>query len=256
MKLLYIIPLFLLGFLLVHALKMMRFYLVLLEEKLSLKTFIPLYIRTTFVNILIPFKLGEIYRAFCVVRLTKCLEIGIISVILDRFFDTFSLLLFLVPYELIRGQGLTWITGLLLVFLALVLLVYRMFEPTYTYLNRYLIKKSRSRRGIAMLGILEKLREWYDYTRKLVTGRQYLIVICSACGWLAEVLLLKLIAMYKSLPFGLQAFAAYIYSIFGSGSRVLLTVYSAVSLILLALLILGISIARLLRRTGSRSTQR
>ena len=140
MKLLYLIPLFLAGFFAVHLLKMLRFYLVLLEEKLSVRKFLLLYIRTTFVNLLIPFKLGEIYRAFCVVRLTGRAEIGILSVVLDRFFDTFILLLFLLPYDLLALGRITWLTGGMLVFLLAIMLVYRMFEPTYLYLNRYLIK--------------------------------------------------------------------------------------------------------------------
>ncbi len=58
MEMLYLVPLFLIGFFAVHALKMMRFYLVLLEQKLSVRDFVFLYIKTTFVNLLIPFKLS------------------------------------------------------------------------------------------------------------------------------------------------------------------------------------------------------
>lgn len=121
MKMLYLVPLFLAGLFVVHALKMMRFYLVLLEQKISVKEFLFLYIKTTFINLLIPFKLGEVYRIFCVVRFTKCLQIGILSVVLDRFFDTFILLLFLIPYDLVILHGLTWMTGILLVFLLFVI---------------------------------------------------------------------------------------------------------------------------------------
>ena len=44
MKMLYLVPLFLAGLFVVHALKMMRFYLVLLEQKISVKEFLFLYI--------------------------------------------------------------------------------------------------------------------------------------------------------------------------------------------------------------------
>lgn len=239
MKLLYLVPLFLAGFFVVHLLKMMRFYLVLLEQKISIREFVFLYVKTTFLNLLIPFKLGEVYRIFCVIRLTDCMQIGILSVILDRFFDTFILLLFLLPYDLLIFRGITWTTGILLIFLLLVLLIYRMFKPTYLYLNEYLIRNSKSRRGIHMLSAMEMLREWYDYIRELIKGRQYLIIFCSAFGWIAEFFLLSLLSGYDQKPFGLNEFAAYIQSIFSTEKGELFLHYNYISMcILLALILL------------------
>lgn len=248
MKLFFLIPLFLAGFFVVHLLKMLRFYLVLLEQKLSVKKFVFLYVRTTFVNLLIPFKLGEVYRAFCVIRLTGCAEVGILSVILDRFFDTFILLLFLLPYDLLTLGKVTWLTGCMLVFLLAIMLVYRMFEPTYLYLNRYMIKKSKSRKGIKILSFMEIIREWYDYTKELITGRQYLIVLCSALGWLAEYVLLWLIAGYCSQRFDLSAFSAYIQSIFTGQRNQILISYSLISMVILFLLMVVFGVVELLGR--------
>ena len=248
MKLLYLVPLFLLGFFLVHALKMLRFYLVLLEQKIPFKDFVVLYIKTTFANLLIPFKIGEIYRAFCVVRLTGQKEIGILSVILDRFFDTFILLLFLIPYDLLALRGLTFMTGILLLFLLTVMLLYRMFEPTYFYLNRYIIQNAKTGRGISVLSFLETLREWYDYIKNLIRGRQYLIVLCSALGWITEFGLLWLIASYLRMPFGLTEFADYIHSIFSTEKSIILALYSRYSILILLVLLVLIFGVRLLRR--------
>lgn len=238
MKMLYLVPLFLVGLFVVHVLKMMRFYLVLLEQKISIKEFIFLYIKTTFINLLIPFKLGEIYRIFCVVRFTKCIQVGILSVVLDRFFDTFILLLFLIPYDLFILHGFTWMTGILLIFLLFVMLIYRMFEPTYLYLNEYMIRNSKSRRGIHILSAMEMLREWYDYTKDLIKGRQYLIVLCSAFGWLAEFGLLWLISYYYQMSFGLTEFAEYIQSIFSTEKGKIFVSYNQLSMCILFALIL------------------
>lgn len=248
MRMLYLLPLFLAGLFAVHALKMMRFYLVLLEQKISIKEFVFLYIKTTFINLLIPFKLGEAYRAFCVVRLTKCTQIGILSVVLDRFFDTFILLLFLIPYDLLILKRVTWITGILSIFLLLVMLAYRMFEPTYLYLNEYMIRNSKSKRGIYILSLLEMLREWYDYTKDLIKGRQYLIIFCSALGWIAEVGVLWLISGYYQTVFNLEKFADYIQSIFSSEKSVIFTAYNRISIYMLFALILLFVCIRLLGR--------
>lgn len=238
MRMLYLVPLFLAGLFVVHALKMMRFYLVLLEQKISIKEFVFLYIKTTFINLLIPFKLGEVYRAFCIVRLTKCTQIGILSVVLDRFFDTFILLLFLIPYDLLILHRITWITGILSIFLLLVMLAYRMFEPTYLYLNEYMIRSSKSKRGIHILSLLEMFREWYDYTKDLIKGRQYLIIFCSALGWIAEVGLLWLISRYYQEGFRLEKFADYIQSVFSAEKSIIFSAYNRISLYILFALIL------------------
>lgn len=248
MKMLYLVPLCMASLFLVHVLKMMRFYLVLLEQKISFREFIFLYIKTTFINLLIPFKLGEVYRAFCVVRLTRCVQVGILSVVLDRFFDTFILLLFLIPYDLLVLHRLTWMTGILLVFLLLVMLIYRMFEPTYLYLNEYMIQNSKSKRGIHILSFMEMLREWYDYTKELIKGRQYLITLCSALGWIAEFGLLWLISGYYQMKFGLTEYVDYIQSIFSFEKGILFATYNHLSIYILLALILIFLCIRFLRR--------
>lgn len=248
MKLLYLAPLFLLGFCIVHSLKMLRFYLVLLEQKIPVKEFMVLYIKTTFVNLLIPFKFGEVYRAYCVVKKTKLTEIGILSVVLDRFFDTFILLLFLIPYDILALHGLTWTTGILLLFLLTVMLIYRIFEPTYLYLNQYLIGNSKTKKGIYILTLMETLREWYDYIKKLIHGRQFLIIFCSALGWITEFGLLWLIASYLSMRFGLTEFANYIHSIFSLQQNLILTIYSRLCMMILLILMVAVFIMKVLRR--------
>lgn len=248
MEMLYLVPLFLIGFFAVHALKMMRFYLVLLEQKLSVRDFVFLYIKTTFVNLLIPFKLGEVYRTFCVIRHTKCVQVGILSVVLDRFFDTFILLLFLLPYDLLVLKGLSWTTGILLIFLLLVILIYQMFEPTYLYLNEYLIRNSKTKKGVRVLSAMEMLRDWFDYTRELIKGRQYLIILCSAFGWLAEFGVLWLIAGYYQLRFGIDEFAVYIQAIFSVEKGQVFRTYNYISMCILLILLLLFLFLRLLRR--------
>ena len=133
------IPLFLIGFIVVHLAKMMRLYLILLEQKIEFRRFVLTYLKTTFVNLVIPFKLGEIYRIFCFSRETKVFQIGLFSVIVDRFFDTVALLVILIPFEVFITGKVTWVTGALTIFAALAIFIYIVFPGIYTYLNRYII---------------------------------------------------------------------------------------------------------------------
>ena len=67
----WLIPLFTIGLLAVHIFKMMRLYLVLMEHKIDFGKFVLLYLKSTLVNLIIPFKLGEVYRVFCIKKETR-----------------------------------------------------------------------------------------------------------------------------------------------------------------------------------------
>ncbi len=84
-----LIPLFLLGFVVVHAAKMIRLYLVLMERRIVFRRFVLLYLKTTFVNLIVPFKLGEVFRIYCISRETTKFQIGTAFLIRRRFYCFF-----------------------------------------------------------------------------------------------------------------------------------------------------------------------
>ena len=96
----YLIPILVILFVLVHLAKMARLYLVLMEHKISLRRFILLYCKTTFVNLFIPFKIGELYRIYKIKKETKHWQVGVLSVVIDRFFDILALFLILLPIDI------------------------------------------------------------------------------------------------------------------------------------------------------------
>lgn len=77
------IILILLIIVVVLSLKFLRMYLILLEEKLSIKRFIKVYIKSVFATVCIPFKLGEFFRMYCYAYEIKNIKKGIISIIID-----------------------------------------------------------------------------------------------------------------------------------------------------------------------------
>ena len=123
-----------------------------------------------------------------------------------------------------------------------------MFEPTYLYLNEYLIRNSKTKKGVRVLSAMEMLRDWFDYTRELIKGRQYLIILCSAFGWLAEFGVLWLIAGYYRLQFGIDEFAAYIQAIFSVEKGQVFRTYNYISMCILLILLLLFLFLRFLRR--------
>jgi hypothetical protein len=239
-KLFYLIPGFILGFILVHFAKMMRFYLILMEQKINFFRFVKVYMKITFVNLALPFKLGEIFRIYCFSLETKDGKIGILSVIIDRLFDISALLVILLPYDLLVRKSMSPVTLILALFAVAILFLYRIFLPTYYYLNQYLITNTESKEAIKCLYILENGKTWYDYIRKLLKGRSSLIFIFSCIGWVAEFGVLMCMQSIFGKAFGISGFVEYINSIFGLGKTQLLNLYTTVSCIVLAIITVSV----------------
>lgn len=223
----WILPVLLLGFALVHCFKMLRLYLVLMEHKIGFGRFILMYFKTTFINLIIPFKLGELYRIFSISRLSGVWQVGILSVCVDRFFDMVALVLVLVPFDLMIHGKLTIVTCVLLTAILLLTALYLIIMPSYTYLNRYLIMHKSSKRAMVALRGMDVTKEWYTFIKNLVTGRFALITLASLAGWIVEVGVLKLFSMYcLGYSFGTGDFGNYIEAIFTGADNVLLMMYT------------------------------
>lgn len=220
-----------LGLSVVHIIKLMRLYLIVMEQHISPKRFIPAYLRTTLVNLVIPYKLGEIYRIGVFSKITGSFYIGLFSILVDRFFDTMALILLLLPYQLLTGKEVSGVVLFLTAFLLFVAFSYIMFPPSYKYLNRYIIMNRTSNSSMMALRILEKLNEWFLYVKKLVSGRYGLIAIFSVCAWLLEMVELMLFGKMFNHDFGLSEFGDYISSILSESTSMIKTLYTVFSIV-------------------------
>ncbi len=202
----------LIAFLCVHLIKMMRMYLIVLDRKISFDRFVPAYLRTTLVNLIIPYKLGEIYRIGVFTRISEGFRTGFFSVLIDRFFDTLALVLILLPYQLFITK-VTVPTLLLTAFVAVVLITYRVFPPSYEFLNRYIITSKDSKRSMMVLAALEKVNGWYEEARDLVTGRYGILILFSLAAWILEIAVLAGFSKVLGRGFSVADFGRYIESI-------------------------------------------
>ena len=226
------------GFIVVHLAKMMRLYLVLMEHRIKLSRFILLYLKTTFVNLVVPFKLGEVYRVFCISRETKLWPVGILSVVVDRFFDIVALFLVLLPFDLFIGKKLSFITAIFFVLIVFAVAVFASIAPTYRYLNRYIIMHKTSKRAIWFLKVLDIIKNWYDFTNHLIKGRFPLIIVASSIGWIAEVGTLKALSLYKGITFGIGDFSSYMEAIFLAGKSPILKTYTVTGAVAIAVFLM------------------
>ncbi len=248
----WMIPLLLAGFLAVHLVKMMRLYLVLLEQKIEFKRFVSAYLRTTLLNLLIPFKLGELYRVYTFSRMTESVQIGLFSVVVDRFFDTMALVLILLPFQLLVSGHLTLPALFLALFVIVILFIFWIFPSVYGYLNNYIITSRSSKRSLAVLRGLDVLKRGYDYVKELVSGRYALMLLLSFCAWLSESAVLYGVAGLYGIPFTTATFSDYISSILSATHHSLMRIYTFWSIVLISAFTLASLIALLSARARGR----
>lgn len=243
------------GFLCVHVIKMMRMYLIVLDRKISFDRFVPAYLRTTFVNLLIPYKLGEIYRVGVFYRISGGFKTGFFSVLTDRFFDTLALVMILLPYQLLISGKVTVPTILLTVFLIVVLVAYVVFPPSYEFLNRYIITSKSSKRSMIALSALESVNGWYEYVRDLVKGRYGLLLLFSLAAWILEITVLAGFARVTGKSFTVSDFGLYIESIVSDSNYETKGLYTMVAAAVIALLAVIFTVRYFVIRAKQRKTE-
>src|SRR5699024_2485848 len=88
--------------------------------------------------------------------------------------------------------------------------IYYGFPLTYTYMNHFLITRTTSSKGTTLLSYLEIGNEWHLFTRKLVQGRYFILLLLSFMAWVVEYIMLK--TLYKLLvgEFHFNQFISYI----------------------------------------------
>ncbi len=222
-------------FLAIHTIKMFRMYLVLLEHRTEFKRFVFAYLHTTLVNLIIPFKLGEIYRMFVYSKITKNARVGIAGTVVDRFFDTMALVLILIPLHVLHPDKISAVSVFLAVFVIVTVFVYVVFMPAYGYLNKFIIINRDSKNSMAVLNLLEVAKSAYDYVKRLVSGRYAVILLMSFASWVLEGGLLFVLAGLMGVSYGGGVFSDYITSILSSAHSVLQERYTIFSIVVIAI---------------------
>lgn len=220
----WLFPLILICFAFVHMAKMLRLYLILLDEKIPFSRFVYLYFLTTLINLIIPYKLGEFFRIYKFSKTIKSYQVGLTSVLVDRFFDTMALVFILLPFELLMTYKVTLTTLFLTIFIVILVFVYRVYPSSYTYLNRYIIMRKTSRRSMTVLKALELLKAVYDYVRKLIIGRYSLLTLLSFLAWTMECAIIYLVGQCFGVNMS-DNISTYISSLISRNGTVLSRIY-------------------------------
>ena len=230
------------GFILLHIIKLMRMYLILMDCKIEFERFVPAYLRTTFINLIIPFKLGELYRIAEFWRISKGFKTGFFSVLVDRFFDTLALVTILVVSKVLLGGHVSVPVILLIAFLMAVMVMYMIFPSSFIFLNRYIITTKVSKRSMTTLKGLEVLNDWYTYVKTLVVGRYGILILLSVLAWILEISVYGGFVVIVGGKFTESDFGKYIDSIVTGATNAVSVRYTIFCVVTICILLIGSSI--------------
>lgn len=213
----------------VYCMKAIRLYLIVMETRIGYKRFFKLYIKTTLVNITLPLKTGELFRCYCYGNELNNYKLGVLCVLVDRYFDSIPLVLLLLGLIVITNSTIVSVAVVVMLFILFLTIVFIIFPSSYTYLNRFCITNVESRNGITLLRFLDNLNNWYEYIRGLIKGRGTVLLVLSAMAWLLEYAAIFFLSLYIGRQFLLNDFIVYMNSVFTGGDNLYMSLYIAIS---------------------------
>ena len=222
----------------VNVIKLVRLYVILYGKELDGRDVCFIYLKTSIVNSIFPYKLGELYRSYVLGEiLNNNLLEGMIITILDRFMDTIGLLIVILLNITFAGKSMTVFPMViaLMIFVVLVLMAYYIFPSISTFWNRLLIKNHSSKRKLWALDVIYRSKQLYSYTQQTINGRGIILVILSTVAWLIEIGFAYLANEFLNDGAQSTDITEYLYSILTGSSLYASTRYTIISVMLLGL---------------------
>lgn len=231
----------------IHVLKFIKVYFILLEENITFKKIIKIYIKSTFVSTILPYKSGELFKMYLYGYETKNYYKGIILVLIDKFFDAIVLCCILIPFGLINNTVISTLTYILLVFLIIVLGVYFSFENTYYYLNRYLIVRKKDKKSLVLLRILENMNDIYNSAKYMLNGRGLILLVLTVFTWAVESIFIYVMSSFMNMKITFATVINYISDSFFDINNILFNNYIYLCVATFSVIMIYIYIKKLIR---------
>lgn len=171
----------------VHMIKALRLFFIFYGSNIKGMLYMKTYCKATPVSIILPFKLGEIYKMYCCGNLIDDYFKGSLSVLLDRFVDTVALVTIITIICLIFGSEMIPLVYLLLLFLVFMIGLYFVFPGLFKFWNKYLLRTKASEHSIRALKILYAANLLYFEIRNIVKGRWTVLYLLSLGAWIIEI---------------------------------------------------------------------
>lgn len=179
-----ILFLFIVAF--VHIIKALRLYIAFYGTKISNTGYIKTYCKVTPVSIILPFKLGEIFRIYSYGYLINNYVKSTVIILLDRFMDTAALLSIIVFLAILNGNSLMFFVYILVIFTLFLFFIYKVFPNIYRYWKDYFLQEKATKNRLWCLDKLEMLNKLYQEITEIIKGRGIMLYLLSIFAWLIE----------------------------------------------------------------------
>lgn len=178
-------------YLLVHALRALRLFLIFYDGNLRLRDAVFAHVHSAGVSALIPFKLGEIYRVAVLYATTGRLARALIAAWIERVFDTLLVMTLLGLIALIAGpaavSGAQWFLPVACIFLFVSFFLFLVLPENIAMIKRHLITKHHNAVALRALTILDRLHKLLAEAAVIWRSRFATILWLSLFIWLLEV---------------------------------------------------------------------
>lgn len=172
---------------LIHGIKFCRLYLALYDIQLGLKVCLSTYCKVTPVSIILPFKMGELYRMYCYGRQSGIVLRSVVIILLDRFMDTAALVTVITLIWIFDGGRPSALIYFLLIFLLFSVFSYFIFPGIYQFWQRHLLCAKASEHKLWALKTLGAMDALYGEIENVVKGRGVILYFLSLMAWGIEI---------------------------------------------------------------------
>ena len=185
-----------LVYLFAHVLRAARFSLIAARiVPLRMRTMGMLYFNAAPVSLLVPFKLGELYRLQQLVMLAGNIVRPLLILLLEKAFDAFVLL---VALAILVGTGtlpsaLYPLSFMLLLLLAAGVATLTVLRPALGSIQQYIVEVHFSSRSLKVLRFLDFMRHSTEIAKACIKGNLGSLLCLSVMIWMLEALTLALI---------------------------------------------------------------
>lgn len=217
----------------VQLIKCIRLYFMIAGKGMTFEQHMKQYCKCIPVSMVLPFKTGEVFRAYCYGYQMKKYARGIIIVILERFVDTFALVTVSLLFRIVLPYRLTHIECILIIFLLGMIICYIIFPGLYRYWNNYLICARTKKRNIVFLHGLEVVNNFYLEISSVCKQRFSILYVLSVVAWFIEVGGLIICNRIAGEGYGSEVISSYLMSSLTGTSHAFLVQFIFISVLLL-----------------------
>lgn len=204
----------LLCYLASHFLRGMRIAILMGRQDYSLLTLTKMQFYTNSINLIIPFKLGEIYRVLEFNKLFKEKEKLIISIITEKAVDLVLLLFWAVlAIYFLNNQSLPIFDLSILMVLAVIFITFVFFvvPENFKYLNLFLAKRYTNKKANKILALSTTITKTTESIKKIIKTNFYTLFLLTIGIWSFEVLGFLYLFPLLSKPISILALSVFVF---------------------------------------------